>query len=196
MTGRGLRDRNARHHQQAGDPAPDRAATVHDRVERDGRPQRKRREAEPDLVVRDPRGPDDQGDPDRPEPAEGQREGLASGEHQGQPQRMQPVPVRQQRDHVDHGQRHAESGVLDQLLIPRRERGQPRRQRLRKPGQPDRYPVHEPMVRCSARPGDPPEGGTGRCDSRRRRGRFLAARCDPGPSREFAPAPDVPGWPG
>ena len=164
-------------------------------VERDRRPERERREPEPDLVVGDARGPDDQADPDGPGPAPGEREALGGDERQGQPQRVQLGPVRQQRDHVDRGQRHAESQVLDQLLAPRRERGQPRRQRLREPGQPRRHRLHDPMVRRGARRGDHPEGGSGCCDPGWSRGRSQAVLCDAAPSREFALAPDAPGWP-
>ena len=61
-------------------------------------------------------------------------------------------PVGQQRDGVDGGQRDAESGVGEQLLPPRRKRGDPRAQRPRKPV----YGVHALMVRPAARTGDQP----------------------------------------
>ena len=92
---------------------------------------------------------------------------------------MQLVPVRQQRDHVDRGQRHAESGVLDQLLVPRREHGQPRRQRLPKPGQPDRHPVH-PADGTARRPAG---GSTGR----RNRPLRLQEEAGPPPGRPLRP---------
>ena len=195
VSGRGLRDSDARRYEHAGDPAPDGTAAIDDGVERDCGPQRERREAEADLVVGDPRGPDDQADPDGPGPAPGERDALGGDERQGQPQRVQLGPVRQQRDHVDRSHGDAEAQVLHQLLAPRRERGQPRRQRLREPGQPRCHRLHAPMVRPGWRPGDPPEGGSGHCDLRRSLGRFPTMHCDGGPSREFARAPDAPGAP-
>ena len=77
---------------------------------------------------------------------------------QGEPQRVQLRPVRQQRDHVDGRERDRENQILDPLLAPLRQRGHPRRELLREPGHPRRQPLHDPMVRPGAAAADRPAG--------------------------------------
>ena len=91
-----------------------------------------------------------------PRPAPDERDALGGDQHEGEPQRVQLGPVRQQRDHVDGGERDRENQVLDPLLPPLRQRGHPRRELLREPGHPRRQPLHDPMVRPGAAAADRP----------------------------------------
>ena len=168
MARRGLGDPDGRRQDQAGDPAPGRAAAVEDGVERDSRPERERREPEPDLVIGHPRRAPMTNGRRRRASSGARRAGVPCGgdQHERRPQRMQLSPVRQQRDHVDGGQRDTQAGsggVPDAVAgarpaAPSAAAG------------PARATVHDPMVRRGARPGDPPEDGSGRCDRRRRPG--------------------------
>ena len=125
-------------------------------------------------------------------PAPGQRNALGGDQHEGQPQRVQLCPVRQQRDHVDGGERDPEASVLDPLLAPLRQRGHPRRQvaaGTRSPAppalsRPDR--TARPGARGSAArrrcPVSPAEGGLS-WSSPRGRGRTDARRAARGNAR-------------
>jgi len=130
VTGRGQREPQPDHDQHEGDPAPHRAAAVHDRVERDRRAERQRREPEPDLVVGDLHAADDDHDRQRPRPPPGERNALRGDQRQREPQRVKLVPVGQQREHVDVGQRDPECRVLEAFLAARRKLRDPRGQVL------------------------------------------------------------------
>jgi len=71
---------------------------------------------------------------------------------------VQLGPVRQQRDHVHGGERDRENQILDPLLAPLREGGQPRRELLREPGDPRGQPLHDPMVWPEEAAADRPPG--------------------------------------
>ena len=87
-----------------------------------------------------------------------ERDALGGDQHQGEPQRVQLRPVRQQRDHVDGGERDREDQILDPLLPPQRQGGHPRRELLREPGDPRGQRLHDPMVWPGRAAADRPAG--------------------------------------
>jgi hypothetical protein len=136
--------------------APEPAAAVDDRVERDRWAQRERRGSEAELIVGDPGAADDDHREDRVDPAPGKRDSLHDDQDLGQPQRMQLRPERQQRQRVDDGQYPRQGQVLDPFLAPRRQLRHPRGQHLREPGDPRGQAVHDLIVRREPRPGISP----------------------------------------
>jgi hypothetical protein len=101
-----------------GDPADPRAAAVGDGGDRDRGRERQRRVPERERVVEVPRdaAADQRGH--RPAAAPGERHALRGGQEEGEPARVHPRLVRQQRQQVEHGEHQRQSGVLHEFPAP------------------------------------------------------------------------------
>jgi hypothetical protein len=90
----------------------------------------------------------------RPPPRE--RDGLAGDQQQCQPQWVQLIPVRQQRQDVDGRQGDRDAAVLQAFLTALRQRGNPGRQPVRNGADARRQALHVPIVRSPGPAADRP----------------------------------------